>query len=278
VDEREKFVRDLYLGVLKRPGEQEGLRNALSALGEAPTFGRAAELLSAFVNGAEARDCRLWRGSPPPPQESVRNALSVGTHCLTSNTLKKFGLKRRSGPFDWIFSSIPMAAHCLDDDFSTFLDERYFEPVHESARTAQGANFCHHTFYRDRFCVHHVFNHYDASQPEGYAYYQRCVARFLETLNSAQRNLLVAVTETVSDEEFDALRRAVEKYKTSELLVIRAVRCDYSRFGAELTLQQGPHRLFNLYMTGALGAVEFIDPADEVTFRRLLDAYAFDLA
>ena len=54
---------------------------------------------------------------------------ALGTHCFSSSFLRRLGVREWSGPFDWTFSSLPMVAHCVADDFKTFLDRSHYEPV-----------------------------------------------------------------------------------------------------------------------------------------------------
>ena len=278
MDIREKFVRDLYLGVLKRTGEDSGVYDAVAALGETPSFQEAADILNAFLNSSEAREARLWHRERAAQQDPVKSVASIGTHCLTSFTLKKIGLKKKSGPFDWVFSSIPMVTHCIEDDFTTFLDKRHFQPVPANARSSEDVNLCDHAFYRDRFGVAHVFNHYDISVGHVYDYYVRCVDRFRTALRSNHRNLLIGVApETVVDDEFSKLCDALKPFHSSELVLTRAKKSDVTKFGAELVAEIGRHKLFDLYFTGTLEPLSFGESADEAMFRRIIDAYSFEL-
>lgn len=272
MDDRERFVRELYLGVLKRGGEESGIKDHLDWLGDAPSFKEASDLLHTFVNSPEAKACRVWRNPPMGQTNSVKDIVSIGSHCAASQMLKNFDLKKYSGPFDWLFSSIPMVTHCIEDNFATFLNRKYHQPVPIEKRYFEDANFCHHKFYKEKFGILHVFNHYDISIEEHYNYYVRCVKRFTETLNSEDRNLLVALCrEPVTEDEFNRLCDAVDKYPASEVLVVRAIQSDWTRFGAQLAAERGRHKLVDLYMTGSLGALDFDHPADEMTFRRLID-------
>jgi len=105
---------------------------------------------------------------------------SLGTHCYASQLLKTLGLKKWSGPFDWIFSSIPMVTHCIQDDFRIFLDRTFLEPVAIEKRYSPELGKCDHRYYRDHFQVYHVFNHHDAHTDEVHAYFTRCVRRLRE--------------------------------------------------------------------------------------------------
>jgi len=54
--------------------------------------------------------------------------VSIGPYCDTTEILKLFGLRNKSYPFDWIFSSLEIVYHCISDRFQTFLDNKYLLP------------------------------------------------------------------------------------------------------------------------------------------------------
>lgn len=118
--------------------------------------------------------------------------VSLGTHCYTSAMLQRWNLRPWSGPFDWLFASPAMVAHCIGDDFRTFLDRSQYEPVPLDQRIAgHAANRVHHRFYREKFGIDFVFNHHDVHLDEDYAYLQRCVGRFREALGSDRPHAFV---------------------------------------------------------------------------------------
>lgn len=118
--------------------------------------------------------------------------VSLGTHCYTSAMMKRWNLKPWSGPFDWLFASVPMVTHCIEDDFQVFLDRTQYEPVPLEQRTAgHAANRVHHRLYRERYGIEFVFNHHDVHLDEDYAYLRRCVGRFREALASSRPHAFV---------------------------------------------------------------------------------------
>ncbi|HWJ71256.1 MAG TPA: DUF1796 family putative cysteine peptidase [Sphingobium sp.] len=281
---RRAFITDLYAGMLGRAPDPSGLSYYLARLGSRPRFRDASQMVRAFVSSKEAQaqreaDIWGWRASEPADQEPVRAILSLGTHCLTSHVLKTFGLKRFSGPFDWIFSSMPMAAHCIEDDFRTFLDQHHHEQIPQKDRVVPDANFCEHRFYRDHYGVKTIFNHYDVTLPEHHAYYVRCVERFRQSLRADQRTLLVMLTpeHQVGKGDFDRLCNALAPYPKAELLVVRTCK-RAGKFGGELVQRQGRHQFHNLNLIGKLGTLSFVHQGDEAMFRLMLHHYKFDLS
>ena len=51
--------------------------------------------------------------------------VSIGPCCYTTEYIKNNGLRNHSYPFDYIFSSIEMVNHCINDKFKNFLDLKY---------------------------------------------------------------------------------------------------------------------------------------------------------
>jgi hypothetical protein len=278
------FVTDLYSGVLGRDPDPSGLSHYLEKLGSRPRFRDASQIVHAFVTSKEAQakreaDAWAWRSVEPADQEPVRAVLSLGTHCLTSHALKAFDLKQFSGPFDWIFSNMRMVAHCIEDDFNIFLDPHYHEFVPPEKRTVPDANFCEHRFYRDKYSVKTVFNHYDITDPDHHAYYVRCVDRFRQSLRADHRTLLVMLTPAhmVKEGDFDRLCRALVPYPKAELLVVRA--CNRAgKFGGELVQHRERHQFHDLNLIGKLGTVAFVHQGDDAMFHHMLDSYKFDLS
>ena len=52
--------------------------------------------------------------------------ISIGPYCDSSDILKKFGLRKNAYPFDYVFSSLEMISHAINDGFNIFLDKRYY--------------------------------------------------------------------------------------------------------------------------------------------------------
>lgn len=119
--------------------------------------------------------------------EAEHEVLSIGENCNTAWYIKLAGLKKASYPFDWIYSSPEIVAHCIKDNFKTFLDKNLI------FKTRSG-NSAGHTFYHAS-----LFNHRNPLKTENdYTYYQRCVERFIKKINSDNNLIFIMtlVTET----------------------------------------------------------------------------------
>lgn len=51
------------------------------------------------------------------------NFISLGWFCGTAASMSKYGLRSRSGPFDWYFNNFPGVLACMETDFADFLDK-----------------------------------------------------------------------------------------------------------------------------------------------------------
>merc|ERR1719281_1427686 len=55
-------------------------------------------------------------------ESSFQFAVSLGSNCISASLLKEFDLRKFALPFDYVRSSGPMIAHCLQDGFKAFVD------------------------------------------------------------------------------------------------------------------------------------------------------------
>jgi len=135
-----------------------------------------------------------------------RYVVPLGSQCYLANLLNSEGLLRFNLPFDRIFSSAAMVRHCMEDNFSTFLDKsKYFAigKMHVSVALRPGE------FPQERTLVGHrtylpmgggiargaVFVHHDPmSCDEDYEHFKRCVDRFQRLLCSPERKLFILVS------------------------------------------------------------------------------------
>ena len=98
--------------------------------------------------------------------------VSLGPSCFASYTCKRQGLKRFSGPFDWVASSPSVLIDILETNFEHFLDrDQYTDHANGDASRAG------HARYGDWF-----FCHFNPRIKKEYDYYVRCVERFREIL------------------------------------------------------------------------------------------------
>jgi hypothetical protein len=199
---------------------------------------------------------------------------ALGTHCFSGSFLRRLGVREWSGPFDWTFSSLPMVAHCIADDFKTFLDRSHYEPVPVDQRpNGPTVNRVQHRFYLSTFGVQYVFNHHDVHLDEGYEYIVRCVERFRAALHSPQYKVFLA-TCWMSAETLAQLRQVGEalQARTRNFRVI-GFAIEPSANGMLPTVEhladENPLVAWSYRPASQWGAVAFADAIDETCLARI---------
>jgi len=135
-----------------------------------------------------------------------RYFISIGPYCTTTDILKKYKHRLQALPFDYIFSSLEMIKHCINDQFNIFLDKKYY-----TNGTNENSN--RHTFYckmldTDILLKHHIahgynknykvssgnlFNHHNLLHNEKtYKAFERRCKRFMNIINQ-KRNIVYFV-------------------------------------------------------------------------------------
>lgn len=235
----EDIVRAAYLSILRRDADASGLQHYASRLSAQPDD--LPQFLKDMLHSAESvrrNSPALLNGSEPLRMDVV----SLGTSFFTSSFLKRQGLQHSSGPFDRIFSSIPMVAHCIDDKFQLFLDKDFYRPVLPDQRKAGDAsNILDHAYYLAKFQVHHVFNQHEMQLPRAHDEMRRCVHRFMEAM-AAPKPLLYVVHCRIGPTALNELRHlstVLQAANSAHRLV--AVLVDSSKPGLQLPQTETLH-------------------------------------
>lgn len=280
------IVDALYRGLLDRAPEPEGLAGWSAWLEERSLSGSLAELMRCFAQSPEFRERAALAGvlaTPAPPQPDrppYRHAVSLGAHCYSSQLLKTRSLKRWSGPFDWIFSSPAMVAHCLGDDFTTLLDQRHVAHLPGPVPDAQARS--DHGYYRDTHALPGLFNHHDMTDPAQHAYLRRCVDRLRRVLHGTDPALFLLVLPDSAQALPDILGLAATLRAiapAADLLAVAVAPPSPTPLGFAMQVtQQVPGCLaLRFTPTSTFNPLWFDDPFDDLLMHRLLRAHRFDL-
>ena len=283
-----RYVAFLYREIFGREPDAEGFLAHVTYLEREKTIAAAESLLHRFLSSPEACSAlgpRLFGqniGGPRYSDDPVSFVVGLGTHCYTGAMLNRQQLRQFSGPFDWLFSNLGMVAHCLDDDFKTFLDPQYFRPVPaEERRDGPTVNLCDHTYYLQHFGQRFVFNHTDPTSDKGWDYLKRCVDRMRSVLSSPDKKMFVCVTlkgaysSTLIMSVFDAIARRTKRF---ELLCIVVEKPDVKAVMPvvePIALATGA-RVFLQIPLSELGGTAFANPIDELPLVRLLHQYVYE--
>jgi len=272
-----EFVDILYKGILKRPADPEGHKfysQLLRARGL--SLDSAGDLVEAFVDSEEARNNLFTRDALRfldilPVYDEI---ISLGDHCLTSYLLKTYSLKKRSHPFDWLFSSPAMIAHCLDDDFKTFLDDSFYINANERDDFSSDLRTIH-SYYRIKFGVNYVFNHHDLTCVEHYSYFLRCIERFRESARSNNNILYLLIYDADAYSFDDVILLSRSLYNFSLNYTFAAVEiCSEPTTGIlELpNFREYPNKFYHLkyYTKSNLGALRLTDVNEEIGLFRAI--------
>lgn len=131
--------------------------------------------------------------------------ISIGPWCTTADILKSNNLRTEAYPFDYIFSSLEIVKHCINDKFNTFLDKKYYTSGNKYDSTR-------HTFYckfldTPLLLEHHfknnysndykvssgnLFNHHNLIQDNGdYEKFKRRCNRLLSLIENNEKIVFV---------------------------------------------------------------------------------------
>jgi len=219
----QRIISGLYRVILNRDPDRVGLEAHLGHFLSLDPENSFDITLKTFLDGDEAQRYRKEKFIQAGLQQtvsmydpSIRNLdiISIGSHCYTSWILKQAGLKSASGPFDWLFSSVGMVRHCLDDNFQAFLDPRWFRPVPETERKVLSANKCDHLFYKNNFGIDYVFNHRDPTHAADHNYFLRCVERIRLLRNNDKVPVFLLTFRPFENwkDEVHLLSKSIEAY------------------------------------------------------------------
>ena len=251
-DSTTELVQTFYRAALGRPADEPGLRHHVQLLKDG--IRDPATMLNDMLSGPEARSLRAC------PPDGV-NYIGLGSHCYVAWKLKGMGVKRASYPFDWLFSNAGMVAHCLSDDFRTFLDPSFYAASHDT-------NATEHMFYRSHFDVDDVFAHHDPRNEEDYAYFVRCVDRFRSLLSDRGNTVLPLVSRgnLKHPEAFERIADCLTGSSSgARLRLVTVLEPDkgMSTAGFFPIAERGSHRHVGYRPSSPLGSLGFGSPIDD---------------
>lgn len=127
---------------------------------------------------------------------------SLGSFCYSAQLLRRNNLREESNPFDWLFSSIDMVKHCIEDDFKSFLDKSYYHTVgpHEGSTKIR----CNHRLYSLNADYNPVFNHHNPLEnDDDYQHFVRSIDRFKKILKSDDKKVFVYINRPNDECDFE---------------------------------------------------------------------------
>ena len=162
--------------------------------------------------------------------------VSIGPCCYTTEYIKNSGLRNHSYPFDYIFSSIEMVNHCINDKFKMFLDLKYISDCNHSfydKKIKTNLLACHSYHVLGLYKPPVTFPHHNLHIESIYNSMQRKCNRFLDLLNSNKKIFLVYIIKYISLFEFIKEFNEIINLSNSinvNILVIYISELEMSRF------------------------------------------------
>ena len=147
----------------------------------------------------------------------VQHCVSFGSLCFPACFMKSHCLRTAAGPFDYIFSSVSMVRHCIEDGFVTLLDQSQYFKASAVMGKAVG-----HSLYSSMIEHRVIFNHHDPRLAHDLEHFVRAAERFKLVLASPGRKLFLLVSkQPLSTDELSNLFHTLTRRSTQfELLAI----------------------------------------------------------
>ena len=201
----------------------------------------------------------------------IKHICSMGSFCHPASFLKRNKLKIESFPFDWTFSSVYIVGHCLETNFSVFLDKSHYVTLPNGK--------CGHNFYHGK-----MFNHHNPlTNADDYDYFIRCIDRFYKVLASPEKKLFIMMfgnMENIDDKKKNSIIEFNNKLKIySENYILLAIlhlsekEINYHTFTTVDNID-----FLELHTVSKTTGVRFVDEADNIYLDDVIkNKYQFDI-
>jgi hypothetical protein len=164
---------------------------------------------------------------------------SIGPCCITKNLINELGYISKTGPFDWMFSSIDSIHKIIMDDFSNLLDKTFLRSenpcwdvnksfnIKYNNAIKNNTNVSSHLIRKNEMMDYnnfHMFNHYNLLDEQQYDKYYKIVDRFKNNLKSPNHKLFLYINYyNDSSESLFELNKYFEK--TIDNYTILSINC-----------------------------------------------------
>lgn len=265
----------IFQGFLSREADEEGIMAAKQILRDAGLKDGIRIISSAIFHSEENINRISALYAPKIGLGELRefsHVFSIGSRCATAQLMRQAGLRQSAGPFDWIFSSPDMVAHCIEDDFNTFLDHSNYLP-----RPFPEKQSCHHLFYDELIDQDVMFPHHDPSGSRDYSYMVRCVNRFREGIASTSGALLLCLTDGYADasDGIARLRSALCGVSDNNFVVVinTSPAAGEDLFGLKQVYSSADCHIYKYTSRSELGGISFFNQIDNLIISSLMREY-----
>lgn len=281
----DSVVNGVFRAMLGREAGAEGLRVWRQLMGA--TFDEVSleEFVFRFISASMGSGEFAARHAAPleaalrnrllPPQAGVglSTHISLGQDGFTAGLLKRFDLKRWSGPFDWCSASPAIIRAVLADDFEQFLDPDSWRTIPLEDRPDGRFWQCHNPDYEQRHGHACILHNHDMTQEWAQVAMLRAVERFRRSTRSLASKLVLQVVREGTDpgreflqtaEVLEGIGRNIHFVMIS--LLPGATEGPFPE--VEPALARGPHRLLRARLMSPLQGMQSRDLLDEVVLLR----------
>lgn len=209
---------------------------------------------------------------------------ALGNSHECSQMLRQIGLKRVTGPFDWLAVNESAVEHMIQDQFKTFLDSKYHKPM-SSQGMGEILKARDHTFYHQNFDVKGMFRFHDLRNESDRQLYMRAIAAFQNGLIHKRGSYFVYVTsDEVGLEVWDRIALALKQLSVRHrILVVRLCKNRIGPVRSEVPAQTVRIRrrknlvFAELLVSGASEGLVFENTSDNIRLMRLIHGVALGL-
>lgn len=277
-----KIIDNLYKEFLGRNADPDGLRYHMRHFEELGVARGTQHSVSILMNSDEFQINKMHRGKLILKTDNKRingnkvsHIISLGSHCLPALTLRKYGLKGKTLPFDWTYAHPKLVLDCLENGFSSLLNT---SNIHTISRGIKSTNI---KYWWDS--KYHTFPHHDLNDHGELLKFERYANRFNEILNSGDSKIFLIISRRMYDLSShiikikDALIRRTSNFK---LIGIQLVSDDKYQYpvGLNEVFNDGVCEFYNfssLSMEEGIG--QFQSAFDEMIIISLLSRFEIDI-
>lgn len=163
--------------------------------------------------------------------EKTNKIFSLGFRCSSAAILKRMGLKHESFPFDWLISRLSVIRHCMETDFSEFLNlsnyQRKYSNTYEMADSRNGFICDEHLmvnlYYQpedqpdpeNTYRWYLAMNHHNILEQKDTEYYERCVQRYRELMTFDEPKIYLHICPLITMEKYNDTKENIFHELTS---------------------------------------------------------------
>jgi hypothetical protein len=199
----------------------------------------------------------------------------IGGGCSprVAGMLKRAGLRRWAGPFDWMTIPAEAVRDSIVDDCAGLLMASEYEPIPPEERPLDSDGYlCRHLRLSELYGPT-IFHHYDPSEAAGYASLERAALRFREALRGLHGKMLLQVVEENPNSlaTFADTAAMLDRSSRGVILVTVAL-VEGAPPGPfpemELGEMRGVHRYLRARVISEATGIAYADPLDEIVLLR----------